>query len=365
MNRVLITHARLDRCLNVLAQRPERFTQRALRRCAALEARGYELEISDPSAWRESTGSTRFSLESQLGNEIKGLRRLGREEELRLALRIEFARLSLDRALERVGLGPQDRNRGNALPSPACRRSLEWHALRLELVERHLYLVLINVERYRHLKTERSDLIQAASAALFRAVDGFDWRRGVLFRTYAVHWLNQGFRSHLYDTTNTVRLPVYLQKSTKHTQAAIQRLGDRHASVEQIADEAGLRASLVSASLAAAHRTRSLDAPLGGLDGSRSLAADLAGPGDGDPYDIAMEEVSVESGVSAALTRLSERERRVVKLRFGIGCDRAHIFSEVAADLGVSLERTRQILARAIDKLRTQGSCRVLEPLIS
>jgi RNA polymerase sigma factor (sigma-70 family) len=94
------------------------------------------------------------------------------------------------------------------------------------MVERNLYLVLINVERYSHTSASQADLIQEGSAALFRAVDGFDWRRGLLFRTYAVHWLNQAFRSYLYNFSNTVRVPVYLQKALKHVNDAKVRLGD-------------------------------------------------------------------------------------------------------------------------------------------
>jgi RNA polymerase primary sigma factor len=77
-----------------------------------------------------------------------------------------------------------------------------------------------------------------------------------------------------------------------------------------------------------------------------------------------MEDVSIESGVDKALARLSQRERRVVELRFGIGCERAHIYSEIATELGVSLERVRQILVRAITKLRAPELHRLLQPLI-
>src|SRR6185295_6851324 len=103
-------------------------------------------------------------------------------------------------------------------------------------------------------------------AALFRAVDGFDWRRGLLFRTYAVHWLNQAFRSYLYNFGHTVRVPVYLQKALKHIHQAIVRLGDPNASAEQISKETGLGENLVSAALAAARGVRSIDAPAGDGD---------------------------------------------------------------------------------------------------
>jgi RNA polymerase primary sigma factor len=364
VNTRFMAHARLDRLLARLARRPERFSADCLHLAAALDARGLDLEVSDPRSWRATSEPERVPVENQFGSEVDGLRTMGREEELRLALRIEFARTRLDRALAELGLGPEERTSGAEHTPAIRRRRLEWHAMRLEMVERNLYLVPINVERYRHTNAERSDLIQAAAAAMFRAVDGFDWRRGVLFRTYAVHWLNQGFRSHLYNSNSTVRVPVYLQKSIKHVNAAIQRLGDPHASVDEIAQESGLRRSLIASARAATRRMRSLDAPIDDLDGTHTLASELALPGSGDPYTVALEDVSIESGIEAALGKLNERERRVVRMRFGIGCEREHIYSEVAAELGVSLERVRQILVRAITKMRTPRLRKMLEPLI-
>jgi RNA polymerase sigma factor (sigma-70 family) len=360
-----IAHARLDRRLEILARRPELFTQAALRLCATLDARSVDLEVSDPSTWRGATSSPRVAVENQFMAEIEGVRTMGREEELRLALRIEFAKIRLDRALEQHGLNAQDLANEAALPPTVRRRRLEWHALRAEMVERNLFLVLINVERYRHTTADRSDLFQAAAAELFRAVDGFDWRRGVLFRTYAVYWLNEGFRSHLYNFSRTVRVPVYVLKSLKHVNAAIQRLGDPHASIEELTRETGLRRSLVASARTAVRRTRSLDAPLGSLEGKRSLGSDLPRKDDEGPYSIALEDVSIESGVEAALGKLTDRERRVVKMRFGLGNEREHIYSDIAKVLGVSLERARQILVGAMSKMRTPRLRKLRELLVT
>jgi len=360
-----ITHARLDRRLEILARRPERFTQDALRLSAALDAGGFDLEISDPDVWRGTRGSPRVSVEHQFSTEVDGVRTMGREEELRLAVRIDFAKIRLDSTLARHGLDAEDLANGSALAPAVCRRRLEWHAMRLEMVERNLYLVLINVERYRHTSAERSDLIQAAAAALFRAVDGFDWRRGLLFKTYAVYWLCQAFRNHLYNFSNTVRVPVYLQKSLKHVNAAIQRLGDPHASVEAIACETGLRPSTIASARTAVRRTRSLDARLDDSDDTRNLASELALKDDEGPYSITLEDVSIEAGVEAVLCKLTDRERRVVEMRFGIHGGRTHIYSEVADELGVSLERVRQILLRALSKMRTPQLRKMLEPLVT
>ncbi len=359
-----ISHARLDRRLAILARRPERFAADALRLCAALDARRFELEITDPSAWRGGTGALRVAVEKQFSAEVDNVRTMGREEELRLALRIEFARLRLERALEPLGLTRADL-RTATLPPEIERRQREWHALRLEMVERNLYLVLINVERYRHTSADRSDLVQAAAATMLRAVDGFDWRRGVLFRTYAVYWLSEGFRNHLYNFNSTVRVPVYLQKSLDHDHTPPASIGEPSAGLEELAHATSPRGSLVAAARTAGRRIRSLDAPLDSRDGSRTLGGELALRDDEGPYSVALEDVSVASGVEAVLAKLTERERRVVQMRFGIGCPREHIYAEVAAELGVSLERARQIFVRALAKMRTPGLRKMLAPLVS
>ena len=100
--------------------------------------------------------------------------------------------------------------------------------------------MLINVERYWHTSAEPPDLIQAAAAGLFGPSTASTGVTEAL-RTYAVHWLNEGFRSFLYNATNTIRVPVYLQKSMKHVNAAIQRLGNPNVSLGELAHETGIR----------------------------------------------------------------------------------------------------------------------------
>jgi len=292
---------------------------------------------------------------------------------------VEFARLRLGRALKAEGLdekslvestprGPYGTTQSLIgccdLPKGVCRRWVELHALRVEMVERNLYLVLINVERYSHTTASQADLIQEGCAALFRAVDGFDWRRGLLFRTYAVHWLNQAFRSYLYNFSNTVRVPVYLQKALKHINDARARLGDQNASVEAIAEETQLGQNLVASAIAAARSSRSLDHAFDDEDEGGRLRDLLEMEEDDGPYRPEIEDVSLEESLNEALGRLSDRERYVVRQRFGLGEDRERTLAEVAAQLGVSLERVRQIQVRAINKLRTPGLRRVVEPFL-
>jgi RNA polymerase primary sigma factor len=232
------------------------------------------------------------------------------------------------------------------------------------MVERNLYLALINVERYAHTSAGRLDLIQEGSAALYRAVDGFDWKRGLLFRTYAVHWLNQAFRSYLYNFNSTVRVPVYLQKALKHVNIAIEKLRDPNASIESIAEMSGLEPNLVEHALGAARSTRSIDAPMSNDEDAGGLR-DVLSRGDHDPYRPELEDTSLEDGVKSALDRLSERERYIVCLRFGLLGEREHTLAEVAGKLGVSLERIRQIQVRAIGKMRTPQLEKAVEPFLN
>ncbi len=381
MSGKIIPHRELDQRLDELALDPEHFEANARKLARKLERQGLDLEISNPHSWRNPIPptSTRPTVENQLRAEIDSFILIGREDEARLARRIVFARTRLQLALESANLTLEDLNGGvGAMPASipgrsridcalfpqVCRRWTEWHALRTELVERNLYLVLINVERYAHTTAGRADLIQEGSAALFRAVDGFDWKRGLLFRTYAVHWLNQAFRAYLYNFSNTVRVPVYLQKAMRHVNQAIEKLGDPDASVEQIAAITGLGENLVSSALESMRSTRSLDAPIH-LDDDTGALRELLRSGDPGPENLINEDISLVDGIHQALDRLSARERHVIEMRFGIGFDRQHTLAEVAGDLGVSLERVRQIQVRAINKMRTPSLRKAIDPYLN
>ena len=375
----------LDALLDRYASDPEGFEDKARRRAQAWNRSGFDLELREPSSWRQAvdrpapTGVS--SIEEQLRSEIDALTIMDREEEARHARRIEFARLRLEHARTKAGFTEEqlagcvhyDPTTYRAiegscdLPAGLSRRWVELHHLRTELVERNLYLVLINVERYAHSGINRADLIQEGSAALFRAVDGFDWRRGLLFRTYAVHWLNQAFRNYLYNFSNTVRVPVYLQKALKQINQAQVRLGDPNASAEQIAEITELTEGLVSSALGAARSAFSLDADFGGEDGDGNRLRDLLTEeaDDDGPYTTRLEDISLSAGLEGALGKLSDREQFVVRKRFGLGFPREHTLAEVAAELGVSVERVRQIQVRAISKLDTPALRRDLDPFLN
>ncbi len=376
----IMNQAELDILLDEAARDHELFEQSAREIATGMDKKKLDLEILDPASWRKTlelastTGKSSErvrSVEDQFRDEVDQIVLLDREPEAQLARRVEFARIRLNMALEAADLTLEDLDGGCSsasatatIPKAVCRRWSELHALRTEMVERNLYLVLINVERYARTRAARLDLIQEGAAVLYRAVDGFDWRRGLLFRTYAVHWLNQAFRSHLYNFGHTVRVPVYLQKAMKHVKDAIERLGDPDASAAEIAEESGLGEKLVSAALRASRSTFSVDFSFGDDDSGPSLRDTLSLEGDDDPYTPELEDVSLSEGLAEAMNRLNERERFVVSLRFGINTDREHTLAEVAEVLGVSLERVRQIQVRALGKMDTPVLRRSIDPFL-
>jgi len=385
-----ITHAELDRVLDPAAEVPERFEALAGALLQRMDEESLELELRVSAQWTrplsERAGSRPGTFLAQFRHDVERIELSDREDEARLARRIELARLRVDRAWKKAGLGEgdpcaemplipsEDPNQPPSvaldptgrMPESVAQRVLELHSLRLELVERNLYLVLINVERYSHTGASKVDLIQEGCVSLFRAVDGFDWRRGLLFRTYAVHWLNQAFRNYLYNHGNTVRVPVYLQKALKHINQAQVRIGDPNASVEEVAAKADLSSRLVQAALGAARSSFSLDASLS-EEGEGARLRDLLTEEEGDegPYSTRLESITLTEGLDRAMEKLGERESLVLQMRFGIGNQREHTLAEVARHLGVSVERVRQIQVRALSKLKTPGLRRVLDPWLN
>jgi RNA polymerase sigma factor (sigma-70 family) len=356
--------------LDRAAADPDLFEAECLGLIEALDADETRLEITSPDTWRcggRSASSTSFV--QQFRADVDAIKPLGREEEARLARRIEFARLRYDKTLREEGPTEKPAKGSRKVerrPSARVnRRGMELHALRTEMVERNLYLVLINVERYAQTGGSRLDLIQEGCVSLFRAVDGFDWRRGLLFRTYAVHWLNQAFRNYLYNNTHTVRIPIYLQKALKHIDQVTIRLGNPKATPEEIAASSDLNEGLIAAAQRAARGSYSIDVDHADEEGGSRLRDMLVDEQDADPYSTRLEEVSLQEGLERAIASLGERERLVIGMRFGIGHDRQYTLAEVAKRLGVSVERIRQIQVRALAKLNTPTLRRELDPFLN
>ncbi len=230
------------------------------------------------------------------------------------------------------------------------RRTQDYVHARNELVERNLYLVFKLIEKYRHVGVPVDDLVQEANLSLFKAVENFDFRRGVLFKTYAGYWINQAFLNAIYNQSRTVRVPAYIQKAMKKLSHAASTRESGLADVAAAAREAAVDPDLAATAVRGNRYTTSLNRTLGEDDGVEMVdvleapAANAAGARE--------ESERMRQHLFEAVAQLSQREQAVLQMRFGLRGAAIATLAEVGKRLGISLERVRQIQAGALDKIR-------------
>ncbi len=224
------------------------------------------------------------------------------------------------------------------------------------LINSNVRLVISNARRYQGLGMSMQDLVQEAMLGLIRAAEKFDWRRGYKFSTYATLWIRQAIQRGLDNTGRAVRVPAHVaQRQRTVNRVAAQLTGklDHEPSDEEVAAEAKLPLDEVAALRDLTRVTTSLDAPVS-EDGEATLGdlrADEASPIEDEIADRQREQT-----VGAALSKLSEDERRVIELRFGTGDEPVATLREVGRELGVTQQRVRQLEERALKRLAGDDS---------
>jgi RNA polymerase primary sigma factor len=278
-------------------------------------------------------------------NEMDRVPLLTKEEEVELAKQMEAGRIAREKMLDYDS---------DSKEFEALKQAVEkGRDARDHLIKANIRLVVNIAKKYRRYSSSFLDLIQAGNVGLIRAVDKFDYTRGNRFSTYATWWIRRSVLRHLNQKERTIRLPNYLSTKIRKVHRVRKELTtvlSRTPTNEEVAKQLEMSAEEVGKLLEYAQRAISLDQPVG-EDGDSDLQSYIENKDAPNPFVEVRQNLLAEDVIDA-LNELTEREAKILILRYGLNGSQKHTLKELGEIFGITRERIRQIQKGALRKLR-------------